>query len=391
MVKIEHNMRYQGGPSKQEMQRRWTLAKEFMKERDLDFLVTQANEGVLGQYVRWFAELRSVHYTYLLFDKDGTMTMISHGAAGGKATPFDVGLTNNISIPVFNNACYGDSYAADAAVGIIEKKGCKKLGFIGLNLITAGFYNNLLKGLPAVETQDVTNEFDYLVAVKSEEELRLLQEACIVHDAVASAIPSLIYAGRMERELGADLCRLAVLMGADEYLHNISVCASRLPGAMYKLHYQNKIIEAGDAINVLFEVPAFSGYYADLHRYYNVGPAAPETLEVMAGAVALQDHLAAMCKPGVKSSDIFMECNKWLAKNKFEPEVRVCGHGQGYGLVERPYFDGKDSMELKENMYLALHTCVKTKAAFVVPSDNYVVTKDGAKRVTGYARGLVII
>ncbi len=391
MVKIEHNVRYQGGPSKQEMQRRWTLAKEFMKERGLDFLVTQANDPVLGQYVRWFAELRPIHYTYLLFDKDGAITMITHGPAGGKATTFEVGLTNNISVPVFNNACYGDSYAADAAVKVIEKKGCKKLGFIGMNLITAGFYNNLLKGLPNVVTLDVTDAFDYLVAVKSEEELRLLKEACDVHDAVARAIPSLIYAGRMERELGADLCRLAVLMGADEYLHNTSVCSSRLPGPMYKLHNQNKIIEAGDAINVLFEVPVLSGYYADLHRYYNMGPAAPETLEVMAGAIALQDHLAAMCKPGVKSSDIFVECNDWLAKNHFEPEVRLCGHGQGYGLVERPYFDGKDSMELKENMYLSLHTAVKTKAAFVVPSDNYVVTKDGAKRITGYTRELVII
>jgi Xaa-Pro aminopeptidase len=80
-----------------------------------------------------------LHYTYLLFDKDGGMTMISHGGAGGKAVPWEVGLTNNIAIPVFNNACYADSMAAEKAVEVIQKKGCRKLGFIGLNLITAGF------------------------------------------------------------------------------------------------------------------------------------------------------------------------------------------------------------------------------------------------------------
>jgi Xaa-Pro aminopeptidase len=391
MVKIEQNVRYQGRPSKQEMQRRWDLAKAFMKERGLDYLVCQANDGMLCQYVRWFAELRSAHYSYLLFDKDGGMTMISHGAAGGKAVPFDVGLQNNIAIPVFNNACYADSFAADTAVEIMKKKGCKKLGFVGLNLITAGFYTNLLKGLAGVETADVTDAFAYLVAVKSEEEMRFLQDACDLHDVAANAIPSLVYAGRLEREFGADLYRLAMLMGADEYMNNLCVCSQRLAGPMFALHYQNKIIEEGDSLNVLFEVPTLVGYYADLHRYFNLGAPAPEMVEVMDGAVALQDYLASLCKPGVKGYEIFAACNEWLAKNSFEPEVRLCGHGQGYGLIERPYFDAFDDMVLQENMYLAIHPTVKKNGASVVPSDNYVVTADGAKRMTGHARGLTII
>lgn len=391
MVKIEHNVRYQGRPSKDEMRRRWQLAMEFMKERDLDYLVAQANDGILCQHVRWFAELRSAHYTYLLFDRDGGMTMISHGAAGGKAVPFDVGLENNIAIPVFNNACYADSFAAKKALEVMRGKGCKKIGFIGLNLITVGFYQNLLKGLPGVETADVTDAFDYLVAIKSAEELALLQDACDLHDAAANAIPALVYAGRMEREFGADLYRLAMIMGADEYMSNLCVNSARLVGPMYALHYQNKIIEQGDALNVLFEVPTLAGYYADLHRYYNLGTPAQEMVDVVEGSVKLQDHLAAFCKPGVKGKEVFAECNAWLKENGFSPEIRLCGHGQGYGLVERPYFDAFDDMELKENMYLAIHPTVTKNGASVAPSDNYVVTKDGAKRMTKYTRGLIII
>lgn len=391
MVKIEHGVRYQGRPSRQEMQRRWDLAKDFMKERGLDYLVTQANDPVLGQYVRWFAELRSIHYTYILFDRDGEMTMISHGAAGGKATGFDVGLTNNISVPVFNNACYGDGMAAEKALEVINKKGCRKLGFIGMNLITAGFYNALLKGLPGVETCDVTDAFDYLVAVKSQEELCMLKEAVDVHDKAFNAIPSLMYAGRLEREFGADLYRLAMIASGDEYLTNINVASQRMPGPMFGLHYQNKVMEAGDSVNILFEVPIQNGYYADLHRYFNLGEPAPETLEVAEGAVAAQDYLASICKPGVKGCEVFEACNEWLTKNGFFPEVRLAGHGQGYGLVERPYFDAFDTMELKENMYVAIHPTVKTKYASVCPSDNYVITKDGAVRMTGAARGLIIV
>lgn len=391
MVKIEHGVRFQGRPSKEEMQRRWDLAKNFMKERNLDYLVTQANDGILCQYVRWFAELRSPHYTYLLFDREGEMTMISHGAAGGKATSFDVGLTNNISVPVFNNACYGDSFAAEKALEVIQKKGCKKLGFIGMNMITVGFYNALLKGLPQTECVDVTNDFDYLVAVKSKEELALLQEACVIHDNAGRAIPAFLYAGRLEREFGADLYRLAMLVGGDEYMSNLNVCSQRMAGPMFALHYQNKIMQEGDSVNVLFEVPVMSGYYADLHRYYNLGKPAPEMLEVSLGAIAAQDYLASICKPGVKGKEVFEACNEWLVQNGFAPEVRLCGHGQGYGLVERPYFDAFDDMVLQENMYLAIHPTVKNKYASVCPSDNYVVTKDGAVRMTGYDRGLIIV
>ena len=391
MVKVELNKRYQGGPSKTEMQRRRDLAKAFMKDRGLDYLVAQANDGVLCEKVRWFAEVRSQHYTYLLFDKDGDMTMISHGATGGKAIGFDVGLANNISIPVFNNACYADGFAAEKAVEVIKKKGCKKIGFINLNLITAGFYQNLLKGLGSVETVDATDEFDYLVACKSAEEIAMLQAACDIHDYAAAAIPSLVYAGRLEREFGMDLYRLAMIACGDEYLGNNCVNSARILGPMFPLHYQNKIMEEGDCLNVLFEVPVMSGYYADLHRYYNLGAPAPEMTEVVDGAVKLQDHLAAMCKPGVKASDIFVECNDWLKKNGFGPEIRLCGHGQGYGLVERPYFDAYDDMILKENMYLAIHPTVSKNGASVAPSDNYIVTKDGAKRMTGYKRGLIVI
>lgn len=391
MTKFEHGVRYQGGPSKGEMQRRWDLAVAFMKDRGLDYLVTQANDGILCQYVRWFSQTRSAHYTYLLFDRDGEMTMISHGAAGGKAIAFDVGLTNNISVPVFNNACYGDSMAAGKALEIIAKKGCRKIGFIGLNMITVGFYNALCSGLPQAEKLDVTDEFDDLVAIKSQEELTMLREACAVHDRAALAIPSLLYAGRLEREFGADLYRLAMIAGADEYMSNLNVCSQRYAGPMFSLHYQNKIMEAGDSINVLFEVPALSGYYADLHRYYNLGEPAPEMVEVSQGAIAAQDYLAALCKPGVKGKELFAACNDWLEKHGFYPEVRLCGHGQGYGLVERPYFDAFDDMELKENMYIAIHPTVKTKYASVCPSDNYIVTKDGAVRVTSSERGLIIV
>ena len=236
MIKIKPGERYQARPSAAEMRRRWQLASQAMREQGIDCLVMQANEGMLCQYVRWFAERRTAHYCVVLLDRDQNLSLIGHGPLGNKVPTYGMEFANNICVPQVANAWYGNHVAGDQAVGLVKKGGYKKVGLVGLNLIPAAFYLNLTAGLPGIEVVDATELVDKMVAVKSDEELRLLTEAVRMHEAVGNAIPSLVYAGRLERELGADLIRLAVLAGADEYLSNIMLCAQRKPGPMHAIH-----------------------------------------------------------------------------------------------------------------------------------------------------------
>lgn len=391
MVKIELNERYQGRPSRAEMKRRWDLASKAMKEQDIDCLIMQANEGVLCQHLRWFAERRPTHYTIVMFDQDQNLSIISHGPKGMKVPTYSVEFANSICVPQMSNAWYGNNFISDQAIDIIKKNGYKKLGLLGLNLMSAAFYNNLTKSLPQNEVVDASEMIDQLVAVKSEEELGMLRDAVQLHDAVGNAIPALVYAGRLERELGADLAKLAIISGADEYLGNILIASQRIPAGRHPFHCQNKIIEVGDTLDILFEVPNKSGYYADFHHYWSVGDPLPEAVKAMELAQVAQEYMASICKPGAKASDIFNEMNEWKQSRGMGPETRMHGHGQGYGLVERPYFDSCDPMILKENMYLGLHPPVNVGEAKVNPSYNYIVTKDGAKRISTFTQKLVVI
>jgi Xaa-Pro aminopeptidase len=298
---------------------------------------------------------------------------------------------NNICVPQVSNACYGNNAISDQAVKIIQENGYRKIGLIGLNMIPAAFYLNLTRSLLDCEIKDATEMVDLLVSVKSEEELSFLERAVRIHEAVGYAVPALVYAGRLERELGADLYRLAVSAGAVEYVSNINLCSQPLPGAMHALHYQNKIMEAGDTLNILFEVPTITGYYADFHHYWSIGEPNAAAADAMELAGEAHEYLASLCKPGVRACDAFARMNEWKVQRGMEPERRMHGHGQGYGLVERPYIDANDPMVFKENMFIALHPPVQVGGASVNPAANYVITVDGARRVNTFPKGLITI
>lgn len=396
MIKMLPNgTRYQGGPSDAEMQRRYKAASEAMKAAGIDILITQANDAILCQYVRWFAKIRTAHHCIVLFDKNAHLSFLGHGGDGTPvidAEMFGLKLAHNIAVPVFGNNWTGNDMISDKASMIIKEGGFKTIGLVAKNLLSLGFYENLVKSLPDCKFVDATEMIDQLIVIKSEEELQFHKQAIVLHETVAAAMPALIYAGRTEREIGMDLYRLACLGGACDFLANITLASSRLGNMATSLQYQNKIVEEGDTINLLFEVPSQSGYYADFRRLWAVGNAAPEVLEAAAIANEAQDYLASICKPGITGKEVFALGNEWFKSRNIPLETRMHGHGQGYGLVERPYFDAREPMVLKENMFLSLHPQIRLKGTRMSLADNYLVTKEGpAKRLTGFPRQVTIV
>jgi len=72
-----------------ELERRWALAREVMRERKLDYLLMRGDEEFLGGYVRWFTDLPARHsYPYtVIFPKDDEMTLIYVGPFAPRTLP----------------------------------------------------------------------------------------------------------------------------------------------------------------------------------------------------------------------------------------------------------------------------------------------------------------
>ena len=111
-----------------ELERRWALAREVMREQKIDYLLMRGDEQFLGGYVRWFTDLPARHsYPYtVIFPRDEEMTLITVGAIppGEPAPPlWSVrGVKTRLSAPYFPTAHYTYTYDAELAVSVLKGK-----------------------------------------------------------------------------------------------------------------------------------------------------------------------------------------------------------------------------------------------------------------------------
>jgi len=392
---LPNGVRYQGGPSDAEMQRRYDLVSKAMKAEGVDLIATSTCDPLQCQYVRYFVKVKRGVFSVLLFDADTNISFFGHGGEGSPAFPEKMfGLKKfetNYCIPVWHCNSKGDFLLADQIIKVIKAKGVKKLGFVSMNQFPAGVYAAITKACPTVELVDFTDTLDKIIEVKSAEELAFCVTAVEQHERWADAMPSLLYVGRTEREVGMDMYRLSCICGATEFLSNLSLAGDPFGTQAANLQYQNKIIEEGDSINCLMESPTQSGYYADFRRLFALGYAKQEVIDAMAISKEAQEYMATLCKPGAVANQIFVVMNEYFTKKGLPVETRMHGHGQGYGLVERPYFDRVDDMVIEENMWLSLHPQIKYKGVTFAISSNFIVKKSGAELVNRYPHEVTIV
>ena len=62
------------------------------------------------------------------------------------------------------------------------------------------------------------------------------------------------------------------------------------------------------------------------------------------------------------------------------------GHGQGYGLNERPNLAGYETMCFQKNMTISIQPQITTERVSVCCDDNYIITDKGAVRMSTFPR-----
>ncbi|MGH7090740.1 MAG: hypothetical protein ACREFQ_17730 [Stellaceae bacterium] len=143
-----------------ELERRWRAVREAMAAARLDALVVQgaSNLAGTGGYFRWFTGVSPIgsYPMTVLFPRDGLMTLVCHGALGGRdelngEDPILPGIGRRLTTPMFPAIGYSAGYDADLAVGEIEARGWRRIGLVGLNQMLHGSGRALEAGLCGVE------------------------------------------------------------------------------------------------------------------------------------------------------------------------------------------------------------------------------------------------
>jgi Xaa-Pro aminopeptidase len=369
--------------STKELERRWCEAREVMKKSGLDFLLIQQNNQYFSGYLRWFTDYPAVHgYPItLLFPIEGGMTMISHGAPPpAPPGPPDWalrGVEHRINAPYLPSLSYTTTYDAERVVEVLVSKGASAVGIVGMSFISATFYEYLKKKLPNVKFVEVTDFIDGLKAVKSEEELRLIKKSAEIQDIAVETALKAVKPGRREIEVTADIQRTLVSMGSEEQSIHCCSAPPGTPATHMHYHLQNRIIGEGDQVFIMIESSGLGGYWTEIGLTICLGHVPKELEAAWEAAKEAQKRVLNHVKPGIAPKELLDINNDVLVSKGYPPEGRLCGHGQGYDIVERPALLRDETLKLKPGMNLAIHPTAKSDKAYGWVCDNYIVTEAG--------------
>jgi Xaa-Pro aminopeptidase len=252
------------------------------------------------------------------------------------------------------------------------------MGLVGEGAMASGFVAalRLIAGSRAT-FHDATGMVDALKAVKSAEEIALIERTAALQDRAFARVLDVIRPGLRDIDVAAAAWHEAQIAGSEQ---GIILCGSAQPdqaSLFLGRHFQGRILEKGDVFSILIEVNGAGGFYTELARTVVLGRA-PQALrdgfEVMRDA---QDLTLAMIKPGADGRAIAAEHDAFLARNGLPLERRLYAHGQGYDMVERPLIRADETLPLAAGMCLAVHPGYETDRQFSVICDNYMVTADG--------------
>jgi Xaa-Pro aminopeptidase len=381
-MKNEADVRIPVRISDQELERRWALTRELMKDRKLDFLVFQNSTDYLDGYVKWFTDLPALHNypATVIFELDDEMTTVWHGPdapADPRPPAWSLrGVKKRLSRPYLPSLNYSVTWDAEMVVEELSShKGCR-VGLIGLGFMTAAFYNHLTKHLSA-EFEDVTDQIDHIKAIKSDEEFKHIRDCCQMQDEVFEYTLSRVQPGRRDFEIYADIRHRCMELGSEQAIIMVGSAPYGTAGCINYEHLGNRMIEDGDTFTVLLEPNNASGFYGHLARTICLGKASPELLDHTELVKEAQRITLEHIKPGAGPLEAWDANNQFMRRKGYPEETRLLAHGQGYDLVERPSLNPGETMGIKSKMNMSIHPTVASEKAFAHICDNFMIKEDG--------------
>ena len=369
--------------SDKELERRRSSAQRIMRDKGADCVLTVAFNTAQGSGVRYFADFPANDYgSAVILPAEGGLTYIAQGGYGKPAiTPTSArGFDENIAIPYAPAFPYSNHLLSEEIVKCMKRRGFRRIGLYRKQFISYLIMDALKEQIDAVEFIPLDEEIDLLMAVKSEEEIKIFADVAKVHDNIYSCLDVIVKPGKTERQIGNEIKKIAL----DQYFEdmNIMVGAGN-PMARHKWYLdQNGLVKDGDYLDILVECQGPGGFFSEVSRMWSLGEPREDLKQAFSDVVLIQEKLAAMAKPGVPACELMKELHRFQVSHGYELESRLCGHSQGYDVVNRPNLSLYETMSFQKNMYISIHPCLGNDNIFAMVTDNFLITEDGAKQFT---------
>lgn len=275
----------------------------------------------------------------------------------------------------------------------------KRLGLVNPTYLKRVVRDDLVKKY-AVELVDISDAFHLLKAPKAPEEVDGVRRAAAAFDRAFTTIPLLLTGEHTEREIAVALRnRLRELDAECEDLQTSSMLTmtSAPDGAESvpePIPYPGRRVTYGDRVNIQVNGFMPGGFASALGRTYILGQPSEEAKHYWALAVKAQQLLAANAKPGATVAELM----ELLEKEVLQPNGLPCDsslqlYGIGAGIYEAPRnVDSTRKLPLETGMTLVIAPkIVPTGKDPYCCADVYMVTEEGAKRLSATGQNLCVL
>jgi Xaa-Pro aminopeptidase len=248
----------------------------------------------------------------------------------------------------------------------------------------------LQQALPESTYVSMTGALPMLRAVKDDRELARLGAAGAAADATFEQITGTRFAGRREREIGAELAGLLRDHGHSQV--DFTVVGSGPNGANPHHEVSERTIQDGDMV-VLDFGGLQDGYGSDTTRTVHVGEPTDEEREVFEIIRRAQQAAFEAVRPGVACQEIDRVARKVISDAGYgEYFIHRTGHGIGLTTHEPPYMVEGETGPLEPGMCFSIEPGIYLPGRFGVRIEDIVtVTGDGGRRLNNSSHELRIV
>lgn len=236
---------------------------------------------------------------------------------------------------------------------------------------------------------DVTEDFYALKAVKTPEEIEALGKAAQEYDRLFTAMPLVLRAERLEKEVVNELRQRAAWQGAESEtpgFHTMVELTSAPEGqeaVKGEIMWPGRRLRIGDRVNISVRGYQDVGYAAALGRSFVLGQSAEETQKLWSIAREAQTLAADLAKPGTTLRQVAGAVDAFLEGKGLPAPKSAWIYGVGTSAYEQPRnVDASADWPLQENMVLAIGPEILPQGQDPYRClDVFVVTGDGAVRL----------
>jgi Xaa-Pro aminopeptidase len=241
-----------------------------------------------------------------------------------------------------------------------------------------------------IETADAQPVMMRARAIKTQDEIALLEHAARIVDAVYEEIYRTLRPGVREHEVVANAMRLLFELGSEQVEAINAVSGDRCNPHPHV--FSDRLLAPGD--QAFFDIiHSFMGYRTCYYRTFNVGGVTHSQIDAYKQCREWLDSAIELVRPGMTTDQI---ASVWpTAQELGFPDEQSCfglqfGHGLGVGLYEAPMISRVHSLdhpvEIEEGMVFALETyCPATDGESAARiEEEVIVTSSGCRVITKF-------